>query len=196
MSCFRSVRAGAFALAGCIAMATPAFAHITANPDQAVWGRYFQTSFSVPHGCEGSPTTGIRISIPEGALSVKPQVKPGWTITITKRKLATPVKGEGGRLITEAVSEVEWKGGPLPDAFYDNFSLMMKLPPMPDHEMEGMDKGMPIYFPIVQTCEKGVNRWVNIPAVGQAWHDVKNPAPFVNVVPAAHADDGMGGMKH
>ncbi|MDE1174272.1 MAG: YcnI family protein [Parvibaculaceae bacterium] len=197
MSMTTLARAGACALAGCIALSAPAFAHITAQPNQAMWGHYFQTSFSVPHGCDGAATTSIKISIPEGLVSVKPQMKPGWKIKLTMRKLETPVKGDGGRMITETVSEVEWKGGPLPDAYYDTFGLVMKLPPMPDHDMAGMDKGMPVYFPVVQTCQTGMNKWVNIPAAGQAWHDVKDPAPYVNVLPDQDGGMGdMGNMKH
>jgi uncharacterized protein YcnI len=41
-----------------------------------------------------------------------------------------------------------------------------------------------LYFPTVQTCEKGQNSWTDIPAPGQAWHDVAHPAPFIRLTPA------------
>jgi uncharacterized protein YcnI len=33
----------------------------------------------------------------------------------------------------------------------------------------------------VQECQNGVTRWIAIPAAGQDWHAVPNPAPFVRV---------------
>jgi uncharacterized protein YcnI len=157
-------------LALCTA-AAPAFAHVTASPDQAKAGGYFITNFSVPHGCAGAATVAVRIKIPEGVEDVKPQMKPGWTIAISKRNLAAPKRDEHGNTVTATVDEVDWRGGPLPDANYDTFGLVMKLP----------DKPGTIYFPTVQECETGVNRWIEIPAAGQQWHDLKEPAPFLRL---------------
>ncbi|MGE0775792.1 MAG: DUF1775 domain-containing protein, partial [Sphingomonadaceae bacterium] len=47
----------------------------------------------------------------------------------------------------------------------------------------------PLYFPTVQTCVSGENRWVNIPASGQAWHDVENPAPVIELTVPDDAHD-------
>ena len=52
-----------------------------------------------------------------------------------------------------------WRGGSLPDNLYDTFGLLMKLPDA---------AGKTLYFPVVQECEKGVHRWIEIPAAGQA----------------------------
>jgi len=97
---------------------------------------------------------------------VKPEHKPGWKITTKRYKFAGPKPQTLG-----SPEEIEWRGGPLPDDEYESFGVTMLLPPQP---------GI-LYFPTVQTCEKGENRWVNIPAQGQQWHDVKQPAPFVRV---------------
>jgi uncharacterized protein YcnI len=153
-------------------LTTPALAHVTANPDNAVAGKYFQTSFRISHGCDGSATASVSVRIPEGVMSVRPQAKPGWKITVTKRKLDQPVKTGHGKIVTEAVSEVTWSGR-LEDDQYDEFGLMMKLPDI---------AGETLWFPTVQTCRKGENRWVDIPAPGQEWHAVERPAPFVKLV--------------
>ncbi len=150
----------------------PAFAHVTANPDQGAADAFLMTSFTVPHGCGGSSTVAVRIKIPDGVSSVKPQMKPGWKVDIKMRKLAQPIKGENGAMLTETVDEVDWTGGPLPDSMYDSFGFVMKMP---------AGAGRTIYFPTVQECEKGANHWINIPAAGQPWHDVRDPAPFVKL---------------
>jgi len=156
-------------------LAIPASAHVKAHPDSATAGSYFETAFTVPHGCDGSPTIALRIKIPDEIISVKPQMKPGWTVSIKMRKLHPPRKTEHGRTITESVDEVEWRGGPLPDNLYDSFGLMMKLPDT---------AGKRVYFPTVQECQQGIHRWVEIPAAdGQGWTDLREPVPFVTLAP-------------
>jgi periplasmic copper chaperone A len=150
--------------------AVPAFAHVTAHPDNGAADSFFETKFQVPHGCGGSSTVAIRIKIPADITSVKAQMKPGWNVSIKMRKLDKPITGEGGQTITETVDEVDWHGGPLSDNLYDEFGLVMKLPP---------GAGKTIYFPVVQECQQGANRWINVPAAGQKWNEVREPAPFV-----------------
>jgi uncharacterized protein YcnI len=155
------------------AFAGNAAAHVTANPNKAPAGSYFRTALRVPHGCEGSPTVAVRVKLPEGVTSVKPQMKPGWEITITMRKLDKPIDAGHGRTITETVDEVAWRGGPLPDAYFVEFGLSMKLPAAP---------GQTLYFPTVQECQRGVHRWIEIPSAGQKWRDLAEPAPFVTLI--------------
>jgi uncharacterized protein YcnI len=154
--------------------AGPALAHVTAHPDNGTADSFFETKFQVPHGCGGSSTVAVRIKIPADINSVKAQMKPGWNVSIKTRKLDKPIIGEGGQTITETVDEVDWRGGPLPDNLYDEFGLVMKLP---------SGAGRTIYFPVVQECQQGVNRWINIPAAGQKWNEVREPAPFVVLTP-------------
>jgi uncharacterized protein YcnI len=174
MRIFRLGAALGVAYAAGVAVAS---AHVTASPNEAAAGSYFQTAFSVPHGCNGSPTVAVRIKIPEGVTSVKPQMKPGWQIEIKQRKLDRPIDAGHGHQISETVDEVAWRGGALPDIYYDTFGLVMKLP-------EGA--GKTLYFPVVQECKEGVHRWITIPAAGQKWNEVKEPAPFIRLKQGAH----------
>ena len=148
-------------------------AHVTANPNEAPADSYFRTALRVGHGCAGSPTTAVRVKIPDGVMAVKPQVKPGWTIEIKMRKLDKPVDAGHGRTVSEAVDEIAWRGGNLPDAYFDEFGLSMRLP---------AKAGQTLYFPLVQECEKGVHRWIEIPASGQKWDDLREPAPFIRLI--------------
>ncbi len=151
-------------------------AHVVLAEPDAQAGSYYPGFFRVGHGCKGAPTVKVRIEVPEGILSAKPQPKAGWRISINREKLAEPVQGKYG-LITERVASVTWEGGPLADDMFDQFGLMLKLP----------DEAGTLYFPTVQSCPNGgENAWVNIPEKGTPWHDTKDPAPMLHLHPAAH----------
>lgn len=173
---FNIVAAAAATLLGAHGVA---LGHVTANPNEAPAGAYFRTALRVSHGCSGAATTAVRVKVPDGVFSVRPQAKPGWTIEITMRKLDRPVEIGHGRTITETVDEIAWRGGPLPEAHFDEFGLSMRMPAQPRQT---------VYFPVVQECERGVHRWIEIPAAGQKWGDLKEPAPFVRLIEAPSPD--------
>lgn len=177
------IMAGLSALAFA-ALALPAAAHIVLAEPSARPGAYYAGFFRVSHGCGASPTTALRIEIPASILMAKPQPKPGWAVTVEKAPLPKPVAAEGGTMQTERVAAITWTGRLGSDEF-DQFGLMVKLP---------ADAG-PLYFPAIQTCEAGQARWTDIPAPGQAWHDVPHPAPVLDLKPADQMDD-MAGMQH
>lgn len=159
-----------------------AMAHVVIDPGKAAPGAYYTGHFRIGHGCDAAATTSVRVELPQQIISAKPQPKAGWEIRIDRAPLAEPVKGEGGKSITERVTAVTWTGELAADQF-DEFGLMMKLP-----ETAGA-----LYFPTVQTCKVGELRWTDIPAAGQAWHDVPHPAPVLELTAAGGADD-MAGM--
>lgn len=151
-----------------------ATAHVTLETREYPAASTAKLVLKVPHGCEGSPTVSIRVRIPDNVLNVKPQPKPGWQLTTTKGKLATPIKGEHGETITESVREVQWSGGRLEDAYYDEFVFRGQLPDQ---------AGATLYIPVVQECEKGVNRWIETPEAGKTRRDYKTPAPELRLTP-------------
>ena len=159
-------------------------AHVTLSQPDAPAGGYYTAYLRVGHGCAGSPTTALRLEVPPELVTVRPQPKPGWTLRIERAPLAMPVKGEGGRMLTERVSAITWSGGPLPDAEWDEFGVSAKLPA----------RTGPLYFPVVQSCEQGEARWTDMPAVGQPSAPLAHPAPKLMLGPAA-ASDPMAGMK-
>lgn len=172
----RRFQSGALAMAGAaLAMASvaaPASAHVTVQPADAAADSYAQLIFTVPHGCNGSATKALRVKLPDGILSAKPQMKPGWQVGIKTRKLDTAVAGPHGKSVTEVVDEVDWRGGPLPDNLYDTFGLIVRLP----------DRiGQTLYFPAVQECEQGVERWIEIPSTVQSVDKLRAPAPAVRL---------------
>ncbi|WP_075795499.1 YcnI family copper-binding membrane protein [Massilia putida] len=144
-----------------------AHAHITIAPASAPAGAYQTIVFKVGHGCDGSATTGITVLLPDG-VTAKPMPKPGWTINLVEGKLATPLQIHG-KTITSAVREIAWRGGPLPDAYYDEFTLQAKLPDLPARYV----------FKVGQQCEKGRTDWSDVDPAS------KTPAPVLEVMPAA-----------
>lgn len=151
----------------------PASAHVTLEQTQATSDTYYKATLRVPHGCNGAPTVKIRVRIPEGVTGVKPQPKQGWTLETIRVKLSPPLDdGHGGKIV-ETVGEVAWSGGPLADEHFDEFMMMMKLP----------SRVGTLYFPVVQECTQGVNRWIERPAAGQDPHGLKEPAPALRLTP-------------
>ncbi len=160
----------------CALLAWPAEAHVTLENRQAAVGSYYKAVFAVPHGCAGSATTKIRVQIPEGVVAIKPMPKPGWNVEAIKGKYAAEYELHGSKL-TEGVKEVVWSGGKLLDDNYDEFTMATFLTP-------GLKPNTRLYFPVVQECEKGVTRWIDIPAEGHSGHDEsKSPAPGLRLLP-------------
>jgi len=172
----------AFAAAVVLATAVPAAAHVVLDETSADAGSYFKATFRVPHGCEGSPTTVISIAIPEGVISVKPQPKPGWTVTTETAPYAQTYEIHG-KPVSEGVVKVTWEGGPLADGMFDEFSFMTKLPDDPEVMM--------LFFPVAQTCEKGATNWDEIAMPGMDPHSLTRPAPMLHL-----SHDGQPAHHH
>lgn len=158
-------------------LASPASAHISLENRQAAIGSSYKAVFAVPHGCAGSATIRIRVQIPEGVIAAKPMPKPGWNVEAVKGKYAAEYDYHGAKS-SEGVKEVVWSGGKLPDDNYDEFVISTFL-------TGGLKPNTTLYFPVVQECEQGVSRWIDIPADGNAarGHDSKWPAPGVKLMP-------------
>ena len=154
-----------------LAVIPVASAHIGPTPSKAAAGETTIIGFTVGHGCDGSPTRQVAMQIPAGVTAAKPRPKPGWAITIKRGKLPQPVKDFNGNTVTTGVLQITWTGGPLPDAYFDNFEVRLGMPSTP---------GKTLYFKTVQRCTKGMTRWIQIPAKGQA--EPEEPAPGVALV--------------
>lgn len=156
-----------FAAAGLSVAASSALAHVTLETKQAVAGSYYKAVFKVPHGCKGSATTRIRIQIPAGVISVKPQPKAGWKLELVEGNYAKSYSLHGAQ-VSAGVRELSWTGN-LPDAYYDEFIFQANL-------TADLPAGSVVYFPVVQECEKGVSRWI------ETKEPSENPAPKLSIV--------------
>jgi len=156
--------------------ASPTAAHVYLEGKQATVGASYKAVFAVPHGCAGSPMVKLRVQIPEGVIAVKPMPKAGWNVDVIEGKYASEYDYHGNKLSSGA-KEVVWSGGKLPDHNYDEFVLSSFL-------TDSLKPNTTLYFPVVQECEKGVSRWIEIPVEGTARpHEDKSPAPGVKLLP-------------
>ena len=154
--------------------ASSASAHVTLENRQAMVGSSYKAVFAVPHGCAGSATIKIRVQIPEGVIAVKPMPKPGWTLETVKGKYSASYDYHGASR-SEGVREVSWSGGKLADDNYDEFVLSTYL-------TGSLKPDTTLYFPVVQECEQGISRWIELPQEGRP-AEGKSPAPGVRLMP-------------
>jgi uncharacterized protein YcnI len=170
----------AFLAAALLATAAPgASAHVVAAPNEGAAGSYFRTALRITHGCAGAATVAVTVKLPPGIVTAKPQAKPGWAVAMTRRPLDRPADNGHGKPVAEVIDEITWRGGRLADSEFDEFGLVLKLPPGP--------AGTTLYLPVVQECEGGAQRWTEIPTGKQRWGDLASPAPFIRLLAPAHA---------
>ncbi len=138
------------------ASATPAAAHVTLEPTEARPGAYTRLAFQVGHGCSaGAATTAIEVALPAGMTVARPMPKPGWEIAI------------------EPGASIAWRGGSLPDAYYDEFVMMVRTP----------DRGgEALAFPVTQRCGDTVAAWTELASA--AAPRPRFPAPVLQLAQA------------
>ena len=158
--------------------ALPALAHVTVSSPGATQGGFGVLTFRVPTESDTASTTGITVQFPAeqplAFASVKP--KAGWTYTVTKAKLATPVKTDDGE-VTEYTSIIDWKAAPgagIKPGEFDEFQV--SAGPLP--------KAASMTFKANQTYSDGkVVSWVEVPPAGSTT-EPDLPAPTLKLASA------------
>jgi uncharacterized protein YcnI len=152
-------------------------AHAYVNPREVSAGRDQDIEIRIPHGCKGSPTTEVRVKIPDGIYKVLPENNHNWKITIKKRQLPQPMHLEGGVVLTETVDEITWSGNILPDQMFERFVFRAAIPNEP---------GKYLFFKTIQTCKQGEVRWVAVPEdttkLEEFMRVTPEPAPLTKIV--------------
>lgn len=177
------VRAGApLAAVDTVALlAAQASAHVSGTPSETAAGSFTVLTLSVPHGCEGSPTTRIEIQVPETVLSVTPTRNPFYDLEATVVELDEPVTDAHGNEVTERTGSIVYTAKqPLPEGQRDTFELSFQVPDA---------AGELLAFPTIQTCERGETGWVEIPSEGQDPEELESPAPAFEITEAAAEDE-------
>lgn len=165
-----ALTASAFLFASC------ASAHVVLERSEAPANSNYRAVLRVAHGCKGSPTTALKVTLPEGAIGARPMAKAGWTVATKRAPYAKPYPGPHGTL-TEGAREIVWSSGNLPDDQFDEFVFNVRL-------SDDFKPGETVYFPVEQNCESGAHRWVEIPKDGENAHDLAEPAPGLRIVQA------------
>jgi uncharacterized protein YcnI len=156
----------ALALALLVVVLAPgrAGAHVHSEEQPATAGSPTPVTFSFDHGCDGEPTTYLRVQIPEGVTDVVPQDPAGWTSTL-------------------AGDELRWDGGSVPSGQAAAFTATMVFT---------VADGTVVHFPTIQGCPTKENAWIQVPSAAEP--EPQYPAPQVVVGVATDAtlaaDDG------
>ncbi|MFC5182772.1 YcnI family copper-binding membrane protein [Actinomadura harenae] len=180
----RAVAVAALAGVSLVGFATAASAHVSVTPGTAEKGGFTKVSFRVPNEKPDAGTTQVTVDLPAdhpvAFVSVRPL--PGWAVKVTKTKLATPLKSEGGEL-TEAVSSVTWSGGRIDPGQFQEFD--MSVGPLP----EDADR---LVFKAVQTySDKSVVNWDQDP--GDGTKEPEHPSPVLKLTPKAATETTEAG---
>jgi periplasmic copper chaperone A len=175
-------RAGATVLAVAaftVASGAAAQAHVTVIPESTASGSFTKLTFRVPNESDTASTASLVVSLPTDTplIYVTARQLDGWTVKITKAKLAKPVERDGAT-ITEAVSKVTWtanKGSEIAPGQFQEFALSGG--PLPAGAKA-------LSFPAVQTYTDGkVVSWDQPQAEGA--EEPEHPVPSFALTAAA-----------
>ncbi|GAA2466710.1 YcnI family protein [Streptomyces macrosporus] len=181
----RLAATGAVAAACVVALAGPAAAHVSVNPDEAEQGGYATIDVKVPNERDNASTVKVELTFPADhpLASVMPQPVPGWDVKVTRTKLDKPLEVHG-RQLDEVPSKITWTetdGGIEPGTFQQFPVSVGQLP-------EDVDR---LVLKAVQTYDnKEVVRWIEEPT--DDGEEPEHPAPVLRLVPAEDGD-GHGG---
>jgi len=170
------LRSAGIALAIAAGLCQPASAHAVFQNPEAKQNASYRAVVMITHGCDGSATKEVSVTIPEGAIGARPLVKPGWTIVTKRGAYARGYPFIHGD-IKEGVQQITWSGASVADDEFDEFTFLVRL-------SDAFQPGTKVFFPVEQICETGAHHWTQIPAQGQDAHSLKEPAPAVLVLAA------------
>ncbi|MFG2362910.1 YcnI family protein [Streptomyces mirabilis] len=179
MKASRIAAAGAVAASAVLAVSAPAFAHVSVQPEgEAAKGGYAVVDFKVPNERDDASTNKVEVNFPTDhpLASVMPQPLDGWSVKVTKSKLAKPLTLHGEK-ISEAVSKVTWTatGKGIEPGFFQKFPLSVGALPEDTDEL---------VFKAIQTYDnKEVVRWIEPQQEGQ--EEPENPAPVLTLSEAS-----------
>jgi uncharacterized protein YcnI len=151
-----------------LALAAPAFGHISIPEPEVAAQSSAVIHFRVPHGCDGASTDTIEIQLPDGIVSAQPEYVPGWTIE-TEMVESEPYE-HFGETLTERVGVIRWSGGDLPDAAFYDFGVRATFL---------VGEGTTVAFPVLQHCHDAEIAWIEPVVEGEP--EPEHPAPTVSV---------------
>ena len=110
MNVTRLAIVGTTAVLGVLALAQPAWAHVTVHPSTLPAGSSdIELTFRVPNERDNANTVTVQVFFPTNLplLTVDVLPVPGWTATVHTQNLATPVQTDDGP-VSQVVFDVSW----------------------------------------------------------------------------------------
>ena len=182
-----SLGAAVVGLAGLLAAAAPAEAHVSVSPAEAEAGSYAKLAFRVPNERDDSSTTKVEVALPTDhpLASVKVRPHPGWKVDVAHTDLTPPVSTDDGQ-VTQTVSRITWTSESPESAIgpgeFEEFEV--SVGPLPEGTAS-------VVFKVLQTYASGdVVRWIDEPVAGGA--EPEHPAPVLTL----EAGNSGGGDHH
>ena len=164
---------------GALAIAGPASAHVTVNPDTAAAGGYAKLTFRVPTESDDASTKRIEVYFPQDQPLASASVQPhaGWTYRVVDHKLAEPISNDDGQ-VTEAVEKIVWTADSsqtqIHPGEFDEFNI--SVGPLPD-------SGTMVFKALQYYTDGSVVRWIEPTVDGQPRPE--HPAPVLTLTPAS-----------
>jgi periplasmic copper chaperone A len=158
-----------------LALPATAGAHVTLQPNQAAAGSFTRLDVRVPTERDDASTVKVDVQFPPGFAEASYEPVRGWSVKVTKEKLAQPIKTDDGE-VTEGVKQITWtaksKADGIPPGGFQDFGLSVQVPGRAGDELT---------FKALQTYSNGeVVRWIGA-------KDSDTPAPIVSVTGDAAA---------
>jgi uncharacterized protein YcnI len=138
----------------------------------------------VPTESNSASTVKVEVTLPEDApvASVSTQPVPGWTATVARRTLSSPIEVHGSE-VTEVISKITWTATPTaaikPGEFQE---FPVSIGPLPETDQ--------MVFKALQTYSDGeIVRWIDEPVAAGA-EEPEHPAPVLKLTAATSDDAG------
>jgi periplasmic copper chaperone A len=167
-------------VAAWLALAAPAYAHVTVSSPDATQGGEAVLMFQVPTESDTASTTGLKVQLPTDTpfASVLVRPHPGWSFTTKTVRLAHPITTDDSDQVAQAISEIDWTANSAATAIkpgeFDEFVL--SAGPLP--------KADAITFKAIQVYSDGSQvHWTDVPAPGST-AEPEHPAPTLKLAAA------------
>src|SRR5688572_22344026 len=82
-------------LLNCSLLFAVVLGHVTITPSSVKPAFSDKIILKVPHGCDGSPTRSLTVTVPVPSSGASPAGKAGWDMSIKLRPLLPPVTSHG-----------------------------------------------------------------------------------------------------
>jgi periplasmic copper chaperone A len=158
-----------------MALATPAFAHVTTDPSSAQKGGEITLGFRVPDEEADATTTQFEVDLPTDhpLLGIDTEPTTGWTVKVREASLNPPVQTDDG-VVNQAVDQIIWTAdagtGIGPGQFQEFRILVQSLPRDTDR----------VVFKALQTYSDGtIARWIDPVTAGQ--DPPEHPTPILTL---------------
>jgi uncharacterized protein YcnI len=158
-----------------VALAAPAWAHVSVSPTTATKGDFVTLTFQVPNEEANANTTKVEVQFPQDHPISDASVQPvtGWTIKVDSKKLATPITTADGDTLDSSVNTVTWTASAaaaIKPGEFQQFRVSIGVP----------DDADSLSFPAIQTYSDGTKvSWIEQTPPGGP--EPEHPAPVVTL---------------